>query len=332
MISIIVPVYNVKDYVRNCLDSILGQTYRNIEIIIVDDGSSDGTDVIVDEYAAKYDRIRVFHKENGGLMSAWTFGVRQSKGEYIGFVDSDDAVEPAMFEKLLGCTLSTGADIVWCDFKTSDGKEYTFSFDGGFYGEERIELVHSHIFPIPGRSMISNARWNKLYKREIIINNLQYTECLSRTFEDRYIVPAALLSAKSFYYLKEPLYVYTLDREGCNSNKYMDTLLEEMKRMYNIQGMALKDKGKFEDYGTLWEQLFIDCIRVYVGRNVLKVKDFAKKIESCKVLLNDPLAKERIDKYGNLMTDKLLSTVKLSHRLHCPLILALASCLVSKKG
>ena len=101
LISVIVPVYNVKPYIAKCLDSIMRQTYTNIEIIVVDHGSTDGSEHICDEYANKDQRIIVIHQKNGGLAAARNTGIDAAHGEYLGFVDSDDFIEPFMYEKLL---------------------------------------------------------------------------------------------------------------------------------------------------------------------------------------------------------------------------------------
>jgi len=101
LISIIVPVYNIMDCLEKCVDSCIGQTYKNIEILLVDDGSTDGTGELCDELAKKDNRIRVFHKKNGGSSSARNLGISQAKGEYLGFVDSDDFISPAMYEELI---------------------------------------------------------------------------------------------------------------------------------------------------------------------------------------------------------------------------------------
>lgn len=111
LISIIVPVYNIKEYLERCVDSILAQTYENIEVLLVDDGSTDGTSLLVDELGKKDSRIRVFHKENGGSSSARNLGIREAKGSYLGFIDSDDYVEPYMFEKLYEAIQRTGMPI-----------------------------------------------------------------------------------------------------------------------------------------------------------------------------------------------------------------------------
>lgn len=117
MISIIVPVYNVEKYVRKCLDSVVNQAYKDLEILIVDDGSTDGSGKICDEYK-KDDRVKVFHTENRGLSAARNYGIDRAHGEWIGFVDSDDWIEPDMYEVLLKSALETDADIVECGVYT----------------------------------------------------------------------------------------------------------------------------------------------------------------------------------------------------------------------
>lgn len=111
LISVIVPVYNIKEYLERCVDSILGQTWENLEVLLVDDGSTDGTGELADRLAEKDRRIRVFHKENGGSSSARNLGIREARGKYLGFVDSDDYVEPFMYERLYRAIQETGIPI-----------------------------------------------------------------------------------------------------------------------------------------------------------------------------------------------------------------------------
>lgn len=108
LISVIVPVYNIRDYLPRCVESICNQTYSHLEIILVDDGSNDGTEKLVDELAAKDTRIRVFHKENGGSSSARNLGIRQAQGCWLGFVDSDDFISPQMYERLIRAVKQEG--------------------------------------------------------------------------------------------------------------------------------------------------------------------------------------------------------------------------------
>lgn len=111
LISVIVPVYNIKDCLRRCVESICKQTYSNLEILLVDDGSDDGTEKLVDELAREDRRIRAFHKPNGGSSSARNMGICQAAGKYLGFVDSDDYIEPEMYERLMACIGETGVSI-----------------------------------------------------------------------------------------------------------------------------------------------------------------------------------------------------------------------------
>lgn len=144
MISVIVPVYNVELYLRKCLDSIVNQTYRDLEILVIDDGSTDGSGIICDEYGKKDSRIKVFHTENKGLSAARNLGIDKSTGEYIGFVDSDDWIEPNMYEKAISYI---GLADILCFSK----------FEGIYTGfEALICLINGEI---------STVTWNKIYRR-----------------------------------------------------------------------------------------------------------------------------------------------------------------------
>ena len=116
-ISIIVPVYKTEKYLDKCIESILNQTFKDFELILVDDGSPDNCGKICDEWAKKDDRIVVIHKENGGVSSARNTALNNIKGEYVGFVDSDDTIEPTMYEKLYNNLIDSNAQISVCDFK-----------------------------------------------------------------------------------------------------------------------------------------------------------------------------------------------------------------------
>ena len=148
LISIVVPVYKVEKYIRRCIDSLLAQTWKNIEIILVDDGSPDSCGQICEEYAAVYDKIRVLHKENGGLSDARNAGIAVAQGEYIGFVDSDDYIMPDMFEKLAKAAMEQHVKLSMCSFFCidSDGNDTEFSgvnpiSDGIFAAEELLPKI-----------------------------------------------------------------------------------------------------------------------------------------------------------------------------------------------
>ena len=132
LISVIVPVYNVENYLPRCLDSIINQTYTNLEILLVDDGATDNSGKLCDEYAQKDNRIRVFHKENGGVSSARNMGLDNATGEYIAFVDSDDYIDKCMYEIMLNSSVQNNADIVVCGYLSQSIKTKKAAQTDGF--------------------------------------------------------------------------------------------------------------------------------------------------------------------------------------------------------
>lgn len=138
-ISIIVPVYNVEKYLNRCLDSILNQTFTDFELILVDDGSTDNSGIICDEYKTKDNRIKVIHKENGGLSSARNAGLDIARGRYIGFVDSDDFISKDMYQILYNEAEKNKADMIMCEFKKVD-KNYE-AINNNLYKKSDIKLL-----------------------------------------------------------------------------------------------------------------------------------------------------------------------------------------------
>ena len=167
LISIIVPAYNIESYVLRCIQSLLCQTYDNLEIIIVNDGSVDGTGKIIDDAAEKDSRIVVIHKENGGVSSARIAGIQVATGEYIGFVDGDDYVEPEMFEHLLKNAEMYEADISHCGYQMlfPDG-HIDYYYNTG--RKEELDYLQGLYALVQGR-FIEPGLWNKLYRRDIVI-------------------------------------------------------------------------------------------------------------------------------------------------------------------
>lgn len=166
LISVIVPVYNLENHVSSCLDSLLNQDYKNLEIIAVDDGSIDLSGKILDKYAEKDARIKVLHKENGGVSSARIAGIKASSGDYIGFADGDDFVEHDMFSRLIENALENSADISHCGYKmVFPSRKIDYYYNTGFKktyckSEALSELLKGGRFE-PGL-------WNKIFKKEIV--------------------------------------------------------------------------------------------------------------------------------------------------------------------
>ena len=201
MISVIVPVYKTEPWLRPCVDSILAQTFSDLEIILVDDGSPDGCGAICDEYAAQDARVRVIHKENGGLVSAWKTGVQAAAGEYVGFVDSDDWIDPDFFESLHSAAAELGADVVVGErVEEREGHSAVLTREKTviYRGQEQIRqlicsfytaFLHETKFRWP----ITHARWDKLYRRELLIRNLPFFNEHISLEEDR-IANGAILA------------------------------------------------------------------------------------------------------------------------------------------
>lgn len=169
-ISVIVPVYNSELYISDCIESIIGQTHKELEIILVDDGSTDRAGAICDEYAARDHRISVIHQSNAGVSGARNMGLRRATGEWISFIDSDDTLDSDMYELLLQLAKEYDADIVHCGYKHIVGKEIRLVHDTRKIIQQKTEdalkcLVGGHLFV--------GSLWNKLYKRELT-DNLQF--------------------------------------------------------------------------------------------------------------------------------------------------------------
>ena len=204
LISVIVPVYKVEEYLARCVDSILGQTYRNLEILLVDDGSPDRCGEICEEYAARDTRIRVIHKENGGLSSARNAAIDVAQGEYLGFVDSDDWIEPETYEALLEMALQENVKLV-C------GGRYDVSSKTG---EKKVGLCPPKREVISGEELcgriftwdnVDSAAWDKLYHRSLF-RELRYP--LGMICEDMPTTYRIALDAGRVRMLIRPLYNY----------------------------------------------------------------------------------------------------------------------------
>ena len=178
-ISIIIPIYNVEKYIHKCLTTVVNQTLKDIEIILVNDGTKDNSMEICEEFIKNDSRIKVINKENGGLMSAWIAGVKASTSEYIGFVDSDDWIDENFFECLYENILKYNADIVVGRYQAElpDGKSIPYVIEDGIYqgGNEIKHLLSlymtSMLYQTPA---ISICRWDKLYKRDLFLKNFEY--------------------------------------------------------------------------------------------------------------------------------------------------------------
>ena len=201
-ISVIVPVYKVEKTLDKCVESIIGQTYKNLEIILVDDGSPDNCPALCDAAAARDARIRVIHQKNGGLSAARNAGLDAARGKWIGFVDSDDYIAPEMYEALYKAVQSTGADLALCDYAEVDETgapclpPYTGLAQRIFTGRELLKRA---------TNTMAQPAWNKLYRRAIFAQ-LRYPE--GKLNEDLFLIPKICLQIQKAVVVPNALYYY----------------------------------------------------------------------------------------------------------------------------
>lgn len=238
MISVIVPVYNAEKFIFKCVDSLINQTYEDIEIVLVDDGSTDGSLNILNDYAKNDSRIVVVHKENGGLVSAWKAGVSASKGEYLSFVDSDDWVDTNMFEELMTFSTSSEEEVIASDYIIERNKngiltpEYVFQpiEPGEYKGDKINECVIPNLLGNEHR-FITLSRCMKLISSKLIKDNLDYASEEIKMAEDVAIMFPALLDAKRIYIMDHKAYYHYFYNEESMVHKYdayMETSFEKL--------------------------------------------------------------------------------------------------------
>lgn len=210
LVSVVIPVYNVEKYIVQCLDSIIKQTYENIEIIIVDDGSTDNCPLICDNYSEKDKRIKVVHKVNGGLSDARNAGIKLSKGEFICFVDSDDYVDKKMIQKLLEGITINDADICCCEYKKVKDNETAWNTDS----KSAYKCISSRNF----LKELYSGKYNdisfiavcKLYRKKLF-NNIWFPK--GRYYEDTFTTHKLIFAAEKIAIFDSKLYFYRT-REG----------------------------------------------------------------------------------------------------------------------
>ena len=219
MISVIVPVDNVERYIRQCVESILEQTYADLEIILVDDGSTDGSGSICDEYKLKDNRVVVIHKCNGGLSEARNAGLDIARGEYIGFVDSDDYIEPDMYEVLYKNCERYAADLAAARFvKFNTQGEVRKNFTENIEVFSREEMLRLFIVG-DRRYEITMSVWDRLYKRELI-SDLRFP--VGKCYEDIVFSTKVIEKSKINVYIDRALYHYRLREDSISGEDFND--------------------------------------------------------------------------------------------------------------
>ncbi|SES12355.1 Glycosyltransferase involved in cell wall bisynthesis [Butyrivibrio fibrisolvens] len=246
LVSVIVPIYNVEDYLPKCIDSIICQTYKNIEIILVDDGSPDSCGQICENYKKKDSRIKVIHKENGGLSDARNAGICRAKGSYYVFIDSDDYIHERMIETLVEGVVSTGADIAVCSFKNVKEDEIIDIHSGINTGSYKLisEDIDRLSYFYGDKYTEFTVAWNKIYPASFF-KEIKYPK--GKIHEDEFTTYKLLELAKKIAYIDVPLYYYVSRSSSIMGEEF------SLKRLHRLDAISERmdhylSLGKYDWY------------------------------------------------------------------------------------
>ena len=258
-VSVIVPVYNVEKYVEKCIKSLVDQTLQEIEIIAVDDGSKDGSKSIVNNYIKKYpDKIKYLYKENGGLSSARNFGIPYANGEYIAFLDSDDYVEPTMYEEMYKLAKKDNADMVECDFIWEYPNKQKYDY-GVVYNRKKEAIEKARV-----------VAWNKLIKREIIENEkIEFPFGLR--YEDVEFFYKLVPRLNKISFMKK-YFIHYVQRENSIANT-QNTKTKDIFKVLNNVIEFYKNKGYYEEYKEELEYTYLRLLLCSSLKRMCKIKD-----------------------------------------------------------
>ena len=252
LVSVIVPIYKVQDYLKRCVDSILKQTVTNIEVLLVDDGSPDECPDMCDEYAQKDKRVKVIHKLNGGLSDARNAGLDVARGKYISFIDSDDWIEPNMLEELCYAAVIFNADIAECDFCNvyKDKVVNEMGNTGCYYTATSLDAQKYQM----DWSYFKCVAWNKIYNSSLFMDGKRYPK--GKYHEDEFFTYLVTYEAKKLVYVDKVLYNYDKTREGSITGK-----------KFSVNGLdaveAWRNKAQFYKKLNLSE-LYLQALDLYV--------------------------------------------------------------------
>lgn len=304
MISIIVPVYKVESYLDQCVVSILTQTYTDLELLLVDDGSPDRSGIMCDAWAAKDRRIRVIHKTNGGVCSARNAGLDAARGDYIAFVDSDDWIDPGMYEAMMAQVREHGCDIVMCDcVKEHPGRTelYTHDIRPGFYDHAALETEY-----FPHLLMMENLEYPAtisncllLFRRELA-EGIRYLTGV-RYSEDLLFGARLMHRADSFCYLKGQAYYHYRMNPASATHKFVPDKWNDYRKLHRGIREAF---GNCTDYNFTHQIDLCLLFFLYNAAGDLYGAPLTRKEKKQVILLilNDPEVREM---FGRLNIAKL---------------------------
>ena len=292
-VSVIVPVYNVENYLSKCLNSLVNQTLKDIEVIVVNDGSPDDSQKIIDKYVKKYPKkIKSYIKENGGLSDARNYGLKYASGEYISFVDSDDWVDFTLYEKLYNKAIECDFDVVACDVYSIDETGVKKIINSGIkkeiFTKEEIKNQMIDIYPVA---------WNKTYRKDLL-NDSKIKFKKKIWFEDVEFLYRLFPFIKSIGVVNEPLNYY-LQRTGTISKTYDERLLNYIENWNGIIEFYKKNK-LYEHYKNELEYCYTRYVIGVMIKNAYNYKDkmfFYHTVDNAFNNLKKQFPKYRKNKY-----------------------------------
>lgn len=264
LVSIIVPVYNVETYISECIESIQKQTYKKLQIILVDDGSTDRSGTLCDEYAKKDQRIEVIHQPNGGLVTARKRGLEVAEGQYIGFVDGDDSINMNMYQSLINEMETSGADFVHSGYWIKSEKKAvnTKGFIDISQMGEKIKFLETAVFGIDG--YITPSIWSKLFRAKVIKKSYMQISSNNQIGEDLINLCICVLESSKVALMDKAYYHYRI-RDDSLSHKKTSSGIEDTLKMYKGICEALKSYDCYQELE--------DCMNIFLGYRLLEYVD-----------------------------------------------------------
>lgn len=234
-VSIIIPAYNIAPYLERCLESVRCQTYKELQIIIIDDGSGDQTGQIADTFAEKDKRFRVIHKENGGVSAARKTGLEQADGEYIGFVDGDDYIEPKMYEKLVELAVEYDADIAHCGYQMVFPDRVDL-----YHGTKQLKVqdTYTGVKDLLEGNLVEPGLWNKIYRRKLF-NQINYDENIVIN-EDLLLNYFLFHRSEKAVFIDVPYYHYMVRKNSASTSDWNEHKIKDP--IYVLEIMSEKEK------------------------------------------------------------------------------------------
>ena len=323
-VSIIVPVYNVEKYLHKCIDSLLSQTLPDIEIILIDDGSTDNSGNICDDYANNHKNIKVYHQKNSGPSAARNIGLQYAQGEYVGFVDSDDFISPDMYKNLYEIAKSKNIDLVTCNCNIIN-KENSFW--------SSLKMPANKVLSKPEiNCLISTSHENRilwftckgLYKLEIIKKN-DITYYNLNSGEDTLFNLEYLFCCNSIYHTSEAYYFYVQTPNSLTRSKYKPNLLEKLEALYALK-LTIYSKYQFTSFSNdLNNYTMYHILPMLISNELAHKCRVSEKVKAYKRIRHSEMIKEAFTNSSVKLINSKIKYLALMLKYRMYILLALLS-------